>query len=60
MHTVSMVVSGMIMNCTQLATDQEAVDAVTRQWDTITRTAADTEVPLHFAQDPDQANSCAT
>ena len=43
------------------ATDQDAVDAVTRQRDTITRTAADTEVLLPFAQDPDQAsNSCAT
>ena len=33
------------------ATDQDAVDAVTRQRDTITRTAADTEVLLPFAQD---------
>ena len=43
----------------KLATDQEAVDAVTRQRDTITRTAADTEVLLHFAQDPDQASTAA-
>ena len=33
------------------ATDQDVVDAVTRQRDTITRTAADTEVLLPFAQD---------
>ena len=36
------------------ATDQDAVDAVTRQRDTITRTAA-----LPFAQDPDQASTAA-
>ena len=43
------------------ATDQDAVDAVTRQRDTITRTAADTEVLLPFAQDPDQASTaCST
>ena len=41
------------------ATDQDAVDAVTRQRDTITRTAADTEVLLPFAQDPDQASTAA-
>ena len=41
------------------ATDQDAVDAVTRQRDTITRTAADTEVLLPFAQDPDQALTAA-
>ena len=41
------------------ATDQDAVDAVTRQWDTITRTAADTEVLLPFAQDPVQASTVA-
>ena len=41
------------------ATDQDAVDAVTRQRDTITRTAADTEVLLPFAQDPDQASTVA-
>ena len=39
----------------KLADDQEAVDAVTRQRDTITRAAADTEVLLPSAQDPDQA-----
>ena len=39
------------------ATDQDAVDAVTRQRDTITRTAADTEVLLAFAQDLDQAST---
>ena len=56
MHTVSTGVSGMIMNCSQKQTaDQDAVDAVTRQRDTITRTAADTEVLLPFAQDSDQA-----
>ena len=43
----------------KVADDQEAVDAVNRQWDTITRTAADTEVPLFFAQDPDQASTAA-
>ena len=41
------------------ATDQDAVDAVTRQRDTITRTAADTEVLLPFAQDPEQASTAA-
>ena len=41
------------------ATDQDAVDAVTRQRGTITRTAADTEVLLPFAQDPDQASTAA-
>ena len=43
----------------KLADDQEAVDAVTRQRDTISRTAADTEVLLPFAQDPDQASTAA-
>ena len=38
-------------------TDQDAVDAVTRQRDTITRTAADTEVLLPFAQDLEQAST---
>ena len=37
------------------ATDQDAVDAVIRQRDTMTRTAADTEVLLPFAQDPVRA-----
>ena len=41
------------------ATDQDAVDAVTRQRDTITRTAADTEVLLPYAQDLDQASTAA-
>ena len=41
------------------AGDQDAVDAVTRKRDTITRTAADTEVLLHFAKDPDQASTAA-
>ena len=41
------------------AADPDAVDAVTRQQDTITRTAADTEVLLPFAQDPDQASTAA-
>ena len=50
----------MIMNCSQnKPTDQDAVDAVTRQRDTITRTAADTEVLLPFAQDPEQASTAA-
>ena len=43
----------------KVADDQEAVDAVTRQRDTITRTAADTEVLLPFAQDRDQASTAA-
>ena len=43
----------------KLAADQEAVDAATRQRDTITRTAVDTEVLLPFAQDPDQASAAA-
>ena len=60
MHIVSMEGSVMIMNCSQnKLTDQDAVDAVTRQRDTITRTAADTEVLLPFAQDPDQASTAA-
>ena len=41
------------------ATDQDAVDALTRQRDTITRTAADTEVLLLIAEDPDQASTAA-
>ena len=41
------------------AADQDAVHAVTRQRDTITRTAADTEVLLPFAEDPDQASTVA-
>ena len=41
------------------ATDQDAVDAVTRQRDTITRTAADTEVLLPVAQDAEQASTAA-
>ena len=44
---------------TKLADDQEAVGAVTRQRDTITRTAAGTEALLPFAQDPDQASTAA-
>ena len=43
----------------KVADVQEAVDAVTRQRDTITRTAVDTEVLLPFAQDPDQASTAA-
>ena len=43
----------------KVADDQDAVDAVTRQRDTITRTAADTEILLFFAQDPDQASTAA-
>ena len=43
----------------KVADDQEAVDVVTRQRDTITRTAADTEILLPFAQDPDQASTAA-
>ena len=41
------------------AADQDAVDAVTRQRDTITRTAAETEVLLPFAQDAEQASTAA-
>ena len=41
------------------ATDQDAVDAVTRKRDTITKKATDTEVLLPFAQDPDQASTAA-
>ena len=41
------------------ATDQDAVDAVSRQRDTITRTAADTEVLHPIAQDLDQASTAA-
>ena len=41
------------------ATDRDAVDAVTRQRDTITRTAADTEVLLTFAQHLDQASTAS-
>ena len=43
----------------KLADDQEALDAVTRQRDTIIKTAADTEVLLPFAQDLDQASTAA-
>ena len=43
----------------KLAHDQEAVDAVTRQRDTITKKAADTEVLLPFAQDLDKASTAA-
>ena len=39
------------------AADQEAVDAVTRQRDTITKTAANTEVLFPYAQDSDQAST---
>ena len=60
MHTVSTGVSGIDHELhPKLADDQEAVDAVTRQRDTTTRTAADTEVLLPFAQDPDQASTAA-
>ena len=45
--------------CPKQARYQDAVDAVTRQRDTITRTAADTEVLLPFAQDPRQASTTA-
>ena len=41
------------------AADHDAVDAVTRQRDTITRTAADTAALLPFVQDPDQASTAA-
>ena len=41
------------------ATNQYAVDVVIRQRDTINRTAADAEVLLSFAQDPDQASTAA-
>ena len=41
------------------AGDQDAVDAVARQRETNTRTAADTEVLLPFAHHPDQASTVA-
>ena len=43
----------------QQTADQDAVDAVARQRDTITRTAADTEVLLPFVQDLNQASTAA-
>ena len=43
----------------KLAADQEAVDAVTRQRNSITRIAADTEVLLSYVQDSDQASTAA-
>ena len=52
MHTVS-------TELPKQAGDQDAVGAVTRQRDTITRTAADTEVLLPFAQDLGQASTAA-
>ena len=39
--------------------DHEAVEAVSRQRERIIRAGADTEVPLPFAQDPDQASTAA-
>ena len=59
MHTVSTGLGHDHELLPKLAADQEALDAVTRQRDTITRTAADTEVLLPFAQDPDQASTAA-
>ena len=60
MHTVSTEVLGHDHELFPKQTaDQDAVDAVTRQRDTITRTAADTEVLLPFAQDPDPASTAA-
>ena len=60
MHTVSMGVSGHDHELFPKQTaDQDAVNAVTRQRDTITRTAADTEVLLPYAQDSDQASTAA-
>ena len=41
------------------AGDQESVDAVARQRETIIRTASDTEVLPPFVQDPDQASTAA-
>ena len=40
--------------------DQEAVEAVSRQRETIIRAAADTEVLLPFAQDPDQDSTTSS
>ena len=40
--------------------DQEAVEAVSRQRETVIRAAADTEVLLPLAQDPDQASTAAS
>ena len=60
MHTVSTEVSGHDHELLPMQTvDQDAVDAVTRQRDTITRTAADTEVLLTCPQDSDQASTAA-
>ena len=62
MHTASTEVSVMTMSCTQCnLLDQEAVEAVSRQHETVISAAADTEVPLPcaLAQDPDQASTAA-
>ena len=60
MHIVSTeVLVTIMMLLPKPAEDQDAVDAVTGQRDTITRTAADTEVHLPFARDPDQASTAA-
>ena len=60
MHIVSMEGSAMIMNCSQSKPQiRMQLMQSTRQWDTITRTAADTEVLRPFAQDPDQASTVA-
>ena len=53
MHTVLMADLDMIMNCIR------KLPMIKKQLMTITRTAADTEVLLAFAQDPDQASTAA-
>ena len=56
MHIVSTEASVMIMNCFQ---NKPQIRMQLLQRDTITRTAADLEVLLPFAQDPDQASTAA-
>ena len=60
MHTVLMADLDMIMNCIRkLPMIKKQLMQLPPQRDTITRTAADTEVLLPFAQDPDQASTAA-
>ena len=49
----------MTTSCTQSNLDQEAVEAVSLQRETVIRAVADTEVLLPSAQDPDQASTAA-
>ena len=61
MHIVSTEFSDMIMNCSHSKRMiRMQLIAVTRQRDTITRTAADTQVFQPYAQDPDQASTAAS